>query len=179
MKKGLTLVELLIVISIIAIVSAIVLPSYRSGNRKLILERATHELHHNIRRAQEMAMSAKKIGASVPAGFGIYLDTTDPNKYRYVTYADTSVPVSIYDPGDTMVTETPLEGGVFIDSIVMDGTSYTSGAVNFMSPDPTTRIHRPGWDESFGLMEITLKIDPPGLTSTIEVNEAGSIYPEN
>lgn len=169
--------ELIIVISIIAIVSIIVLPNYRSGSRLLTLERSAHSLHHDIRRAQEMAMSATEHpfgSGNVPSGFGIVLSEND-NYYRI--YADTNGD-EIFDlnPGDDdIISQIPLEGGVFISSISIGG----SGAINFKSPDPTIRIHQAGTNESLGLIRITLRIDPPGATRTITVNSAGSIYLDN
>ena len=189
MKKGLTLIELIIVISIIAIVSIIVLPNYRSSNRHLALERSIHTLHHDIRRAQEMAMSATQCppvclmgpcvcAGDVPLGFGIVLNQGDE---FYRIYADTTES-EWFDGGDDIIYRTDLEPTVFIAEIRIDGGVIASGGVNFKSPDPTVNIYRLApapLTTQRSELSITLGTNPPGPTRKVIVNRAGSIYVEN
>lgn len=74
-SKGFTLVEILIVVSIVIVLSVIVLTNYEFGGYQFALQRSAYKLSQDLRRAQEMAMSSKTFGSSVPAGgYGIYLE---------------------------------------------------------------------------------------------------------
>ena len=183
MKRGVTLVELMMVVSIIAIITIIVLPNYRSNNQYLALQRSAHKLHHDIRRAQEMSMSAlycPTCGAGqVPSGYGIYFRVGDDN---YIIYADylplpPLLPNERYDIGEEIVSEIDLESGVRIQEIVTStgpiGVGGTAG-INFKSPDPAMNIYDNVTD---GQSEITIIIAlDSGATKSVVVNEASLIY---
>ena len=85
-ESGFTLTELLVVASIIILFSAIVLANYQTGNKQFALQRSAHKLAQDIRRAQEMAMSAKECepcGNVVPPGYGIYTQQHYSSALRY------------------------------------------------------------------------------------------------
>ena len=83
--KAFTLVELMIVSSIILLLTAVVLINYRAGNQQLALDRSAHKLAQDIRIAQEMAMSPREeCGATgvFRGSYGIYLHRVQyPNSY--------------------------------------------------------------------------------------------------
>ncbi|MDP3991232.1 MAG: type II secretion system protein, partial [Candidatus Nealsonbacteria bacterium] len=87
-NKGFTLTELMVVTGIIVLLTALVLPNYRTGDRQLTLERAAHKLSQDLRRTQEMAMSSyfslEKTGGEVPkGGYGArFLREIEPKQYR-------------------------------------------------------------------------------------------------
>ncbi len=60
-KNGFSLIELLIVIFVIGVLSSVIFINYQEVRGQLALNRAAHQLLQNLRRAQEMAMSAVKI----------------------------------------------------------------------------------------------------------------------
>ena len=177
------------VVSIIAIITIIVLPNYRSSNQYLALERSAHKLHHDIRRAQEMSMSAIECPSmcpietqtnpcncdgSVPSGYGIYFQVGDNN---YIIYADHN-PNEAYDGFDDIISQIDLEGGIEIQSIAIEGVGAAQGGVNFKSPDPTLNIHNNVVSkQSWIRITIALQSDATRRKSII-VNQAGSIYVE-
>lgn len=84
---GFTIIELLVVVSIILILSAIILANYRAGQKGLALSRAAYKLTQDLRRAQELAMSARDFkGSPSQGGYGIYFKLTEPN--HYILFAD-------------------------------------------------------------------------------------------
>jgi len=170
-KNGFTLLEILVVISIIIILTGIVLLNYRTTGQQLAIQRAAFKLAADIRRTQEMAMSAKELpGTGIPiGGYGVYLQNA--NDISYLIYADTN-PASgneQYDAGgDTVVETINLEQGVKISSV-----SPSSLSVNFKPPDPAIML---GGSAGNNEVIITLAlIADTSKTKTIKVNKAGRI----
>jgi len=171
MKKGFTLIELLTVLAIITILTSLSLPSYRSAQRKYLLENSARKLAQDIRRAEEMAISTRKCcGGIIPPGYGVYLKQ---GENYYLIYADTN-PASgneKYDGGDYQIERIYFEKGVFIKNL-----NPSSVSINFKPPDPKIRI---GQDTEQDEVSITISLTSDQTkTKTIRVNKAGLIYVE-
>jgi len=163
MQKAFTLIELLVVTGIIILLSALVLPNYRTGESQLALQRSANKLAQDIRRAQEMAMSAKEFeGVVPPGGYGINFQT---NLTSYILFADLNNN-KIFDSGEAIETLS-LERGVKISNL----SPASPLTISFTPPDPTVNIN-----PSNSLAIITLSNN--GQTKIIKVNKAGLIYVE-
>jgi prepilin-type N-terminal cleavage/methylation domain-containing protein len=196
--KGFTLVELMIVTLIIALITAIVLINYRAGNRQLALNRSANKLAQDIRRAQEMAMSAAQCptgtgcAGQLPPRYGIFSAQSNSNPTSYILFADISED-GVWHPGgplprDEIIETLPYEEGVYLSDICCD--IYCSGwpvpghrrlSVTFKPPDPITEIRvggPPGPPLSFNCSKIilTLGVQGSSQTRTVEINNAGLIY---
>ncbi|MBZ9569597.1 prepilin-type N-terminal cleavage/methylation domain-containing protein [Patescibacteria group bacterium] len=174
-KEGFTLVEILAVLFIIVLLSGIIFANYRTGGQRFALQRSANKLAQDIRRAQQMAMSAKECeecGGIVPqSGYGIYLEVASP--YIYKLYADTD-PNEFFTPGDTIVGPPyiELEKGVLIHDI---DTPPQKVSINFKPPDPSVKI-KPDIGSDLDKVTITLALEAdPSNTKTIKVNKAGLI----
>jgi len=169
MKRGFTLIELIVVTSIIILLSVIVFPNYRGIERQFALQRSAHKLAQDIRRAGEMAMSTKEFQGKVPAGYGIYLKQGEKD---YLLYADTNPPGGNekYDGEDDKIETINLEKGVYIQNI-----SPSSLSINFKPPIPTIKIKKEGGQDSTTAV-ITLSLESDSTkTKIIKVNSAGLI----
>lgn len=169
---GFTLIELLVVTGIIILLSGIALVSYRPGQSQLALQRSANKLTQDIRRVQEMAMSAKEYQGKVPPGYGVYLN--QGNNY-FLIYADTNPAQGneIYDGGDGIVETIYFEKNVYIKNL-----SPASLSINFKPPDPKTKISGTGISEAnSATITISLETDP-SKEKRIIVNKAGLIYVE-
>ena len=166
--KGFTLVELLVVSSIIILLSAIILPNYRGIERQFALQRSAHKLAQDVRRAGEMAMSTREFQGEIPeGGYGIHLKLSWGNYYKL--YADKNGDEK-FDGSDGEVETIYLEKGVYIKDI-----SPSSLSINFKSPIPTIKITtEAGQDSASAIITLSLESD---LTKTkiIKVNSAGLI----
>lgn len=129
MQKSFTLIELLVVTSIIVLLTGFLLPNYRAGDRQLALQRSIHRVAQTLRTAQEMAMSSKEFLGSVPAGYGIYFDDSQPGQYILFADADGG---QDYDSGEEVEVAT-LESGVEINTL----SPSSPLTILFMPPDPT------------------------------------------
>lgn len=140
-EKGFSLFELLVSIAVISIITIIVLVNYRAGEKQYALRRSAHKLAHDIRRVQEMSMSAQKCQVCDPVqipktGYGIFLDKNYEQGNGYRLYADTSGNNEFFDSLDTIVDTPYLEKGIFI--YVINTTGEIS--INFKPPDPEIKI---------------------------------------
>lgn len=181
MKKAFTLIELLVVISIIAILTAIIVPNFRDAEKQFALQRSAHKLAQDIRKVQEMAMSAKEFHGVIPrGGYGIFLrgDST-----RYILFADCDGGGNYDesgicgDQGSEKIEEIILEKGVKINRI--GSLDWYSGVVIFIPPDPIvslTLLPAGTHPQSLSIV-ISLEADPT-KTKTITVNKAGLINTE-
>jgi len=128
------LIELLIVIAIIGIMSAVVLPGYRKGSLQLALSRSSHKLSQDLRRAQEMGMSPRS-GGSIAKGYGIHFPSNDSTSY--ILFADFDGEHD-YD-GISELIEGPIEfeREVRVSSFSPSGSQLT---VVFIPPLPSVEI---------------------------------------
>ncbi|MFH1656930.1 MAG: prepilin-type N-terminal cleavage/methylation domain-containing protein, partial [bacterium] len=170
-KKGATLLEILVIIVIIAILTLIVAPNYKAGNSQLALSRSANKLSQDIRRAEEMAVSAKEcqvcVPVAVPPSYGIYLEKDWEN---YILFADNGN--GEYGGGDTQVERPNLESGVYIKDV---NTPPKKVMILFEPPDPTIEIK---WIIGGATqVEITLALkSDPTKTKKVYVNTVGLIY---
>jgi len=136
-QDGFSLIELMVVSTIIGILSVTVIFNFRgSGNRTALIQ-ARQQFMSDLRRAQSMATSSTRVGGQVRCGFGVY-------------YVDSSL-YGIYTGPESQTTDCSAENKnyeVGRDS-VYQGISLVSGNIEFLSsfpdiffepPDPKTYI---------------------------------------
>ncbi|MEK7519423.1 MAG: type II secretion system protein, partial [Patescibacteria group bacterium] len=79
-RAGFSLIEFMVVVAIIAIITLIVLINYPDAADQFALERSTHKLAQDIRRAAEMGTSSRELpGEMLPApsfvgSYGVYFN---------------------------------------------------------------------------------------------------------
>jgi prepilin-type N-terminal cleavage/methylation domain-containing protein len=165
-KKGFTLIELVVVIGLIALMTALVLPNYRSGDQRLALQRSAHKLSQDLRRVQEMAISAKEFDgapADYDYSYGVYLREDQPT--QYILFADLDNGKD-YDSGEEieiLAFETRVEIGNL--------SPASSLTIVFSPPDPTVTL-------SPDASSVSITIEVETLQKNIRVNKAGLIYVE-
>ena len=175
--RGFTLVELLIVIGIISILTGMVLINFRPGQQQLTLQRAASKLAQDIRRTQEMAMSARECTDPTPCpaggvpsgGYGIYFDQDVAG--NYIIYADGGATQNLRRDSVEDLETVFLEQGVSIISVTP--TQITRQlSINFKPPDPKTSF-KDGAGNIQTYAQIILQAD--SKTKTIMVNQVGQI----
>jgi prepilin-type N-terminal cleavage/methylation domain-containing protein len=87
-SAGFTLVEMMVVISIMAIVSLVVITGQSTYNRTLLLTDTAYTVAFSIRQAQSLGISSRTFGSDTNVGYGITFSSGARD--RYTVFADTS-----------------------------------------------------------------------------------------
>ncbi len=170
-KKGVTLIEVLISLFIIAILSTLVFVVNNQNKRQYAILQSANKLAQDIRLVQQMSMTTSKCcGGITPDGYGVFF--SNANNTNYILYADRNND-QLYDVGDTQIGDInpiPLETGVEIVAT----TPNRSFSINFKPPDPIIRISN--GLQNFDEGSVTLQLlNSSSATRTIHFNSAGLI----
>jgi prepilin-type N-terminal cleavage/methylation domain-containing protein len=160
--RAFTLIELLIVISLIAFFSAFVVFNKGKSQASLNLERASFQIAQSIRKAEELAIAAQFFNGSYPiGGYGVYFEE---GSSFYSIFADVNQNGN-YSEGE-LVESIALENMITISDLSPSSPSV----VIFKAPDPTVVL--PGSSSSISITISATNID---LEKTISVNSLGVI----
>lgn len=123
--------ELLVVTGIIVLMTALVLPNYRLGDKQLALQRSAHKMAQSLRMVQEYAISAKEFNEAVPNGYGAYFNLNQPDSY--ILFADINGDYAYSGSGET-VEEIDLENQIRLTEITPVSEGFLT--IIFIPPDP-------------------------------------------
>jgi len=166
-QKSFTLVELLVVSGIILLISAIIFPNYRVGEQEFALQRSAHKLSQDLRRAEELALSAKAYPGDHPNFKGGYGVNFQINSTSYTLFADLN-DNKVFDPGEDLGEDL---GTINLEEKVkISGLSASPLNVVFLSPDPQVFV-----SGNFPA-QITISLETDSTKNKIiKVNQAGLI----
>lgn len=171
MNKGFTLIELVVVISIIVILSSILFLSRTGEEKKLALQRAAYQLSQDLRETQEMAMGAGAVSCvgGETHSFGVYFNTAS-SLISYYLFADCDKDQSYIQANDQVLRKVNLEKGVQIQSL----SPSVSNVLNivFSPPNPITFINGREWGEE---AVITFSLAGATTQKRVKINSAGRI----
>lgn len=85
--RGFTLIEMLVVLFIIALITAIVVSGQSTYNKTLLLTDTTYGVALSAREAQSFGLASRKYGSVQNPGYGLRFDTLTS---RYILFADTN-----------------------------------------------------------------------------------------
>ncbi|KND49168.1 MAG: putative Type IV pilus pilin [Parcubacteria bacterium C7867-008] len=91
-RRGFTLVELLVSLSIVFLISAIAITGQSTFNQGILLNDTAYSLALSTRQAQSLGLSSRKFAGVQNGGYGIYVTNNAPIN-SYIIFADiNSVP---------------------------------------------------------------------------------------
>ncbi len=161
MKRGFTIIELVVAMGIFVVITSIVVANFRAGSRSDELRIAAEAMVSNLRKVQNMALAGQLTeGVNPPGGYGVYFKLADSD--RYITFADLDGELD-YDFGEALADGTIiLPRDVRI--IEVEPTVITS--VIFKPPKPTVYINGGTWETT---LTVTLKHNLSGQTRKVIV----------
>jgi len=169
-NKGLTLIELLAVISIVIIMSGILMFNTDDSGGTIDIVNQVSSIKQDIYGAREKTLSGVgREQANDDYGIGLYFDTNLTNGSYYIVYLNVNGSGKEYNSGtDTILKKVYMENGLRYDT-----GNYTQ--MIYMPPTAKTYICS-GSDCLGTSLSITVeKITDPSKNSTITVNSAGII----
>ena len=187
--RGITIVEILVVVFIIALFSSILVASFPKIKYRFALTRSVYKMSQDLRKTQDMGFSGQKIAGISVKGYGVYINLDDPNlgNKKYIIYADMDddqkytaqlqeacgqQQVPSTDCVIELIDISQTEPGIVIDRI--ENTNNRWIDINFKPPNPTITITSllPGIDR----VQIIFALESDLLkTRIVSVNLAGLI----
>lgn len=172
-NRAFTPVEMVIVVAIILLFTALIIVNYRAEQADAFLQASATKLAQNFARAKDLAMLAKQYGGKIPSGgYGIHVSTAERS---YILFADCNGNHTYDDlnncgQNDALpekYEEYVLEPGV-VFLVINPGNPQD---VVFTPPYPTVTFTPPG-----ETVEIALTLDKDrSKRKTIFVNPVGLI----
>ena len=172
MKKGFTLVELMVSVAVVGILSASVLIGWRPARAMFHLRHAAFQVAGDLRRTQQLSLSTHQFNCqTLPpenyTGFGLYINTSTPTSYQ--VFENCSSDNHTWDSGETKET-LYFPKGVIIQGLKKGGTSVSSLSILFVPPNPDTYI-----DETSSGTEAEITLTNGASTAVIKINNSGRI----
>lgn len=141
---GITLIEILVVLFILTVVSAIVFIDFRASQRRFALQNAAQQLALDVRKAQAFSLQAKEVGGSTPARFGIHIDGDSTS---YILFGDIN-DNGLYDASGELVDKPSLPPSINFPPVVAtlrNSVGNLCGSpskidITFKPPDPIVTI---------------------------------------
>ena len=185
-RRGFSLVELIVVISIFSLITGIILTRHSQFNSSLLLSNLAYEVALSIREAQVFGLSSRQSGSTFDLGYGVHFDSLTPASY--IVFADLDRNNVYTSSGDAVLETYTLQRAHAIGNIcVTDGSgsetcvsggSFTQLDIGFERPDPDAYITVDGVTSTlYGSAKIILSA-PQNNSRTIRVVSTGQISVE-
>lgn len=161
MKKGFTLVEVLVVFVIITLVSTILIVNWRKNEKRYLVQRVAHEIVQNIRKSQDRSLNSYEHNGEV-YDYGVRFALSNPNSYILFTDINGN---GKYNGGE-LVDSFIIEPGVRINAL----STGPKLDVIFSVPDGFTNIY-----QSVSSAVITITKDDGTGGVSIEIMQTGQV----
>jgi len=180
--KGFTLVELVVVVSIFALISGVVLVAYSTFRGTILLENLAYEVAISVREAQSFGLGVRQFEGSFDVAYGIHFDDSSNN--TYILFADRDRD-GMYDGSGELVRLLTLRKGYSIASFcgVLGGLSERCGPaeITFLDivydrPEPDA-LFTSNLGETYEAARITIA-SPRGEVRTVTARTTGQIEVE-
>lgn len=124
-NSGFSLIELIIILGMISVVSAIAFPSFMKWLPNYRLKAAVRDLYSNMQKAR---MEAVKTNQNVLIEFFVGVYAPEGNVGSYRVFVDKSAPSGAYDGGDDILAQIsmPKNVSLYFNNFTGNTAGYTS-----------------------------------------------------
>lgn len=172
-NKGVTLLELMVVVSIILILTAVSIADYGQFKSSIALQNLSDDIALSIRKAQGLAIGVEKANNSFNRIYGIQFNTTSSKDF-YIFSEDKDSGNKIYD-GDVLIERLTIKGTNSIQSIYCGGTSKNLVNITFSRPNLEPTFYSSSTKLSCDYVKITVKNNSYPKTKDIYIYKNGQI----
>ncbi len=174
MNKGITTIEMMVTIGIMAIMAAAIFFSWRPAESTFSLTRSAHQLAGDLRRVQQMSISTRAfscVGQDADySGYGLFLDAGASDGYYLFENCTADW---LYGAGEEISWQA-FEEGVTIKSVSVEGTYSSSGQASVVFVPPNPKVYIQGEDVGHEAV-IVLELAGEGQEREVKINNAGRI----
>ena len=162
MNKGFTIIEMLVIIGILSLISAILIINIHTGGQQVILFREQAKIVSILSRAKSLSVATfGKTG--VPCGYGVHFEAPS----TFLIFKDLADNCQASDQKYSGAAE--IYESFQLDPVLEFDTLSLSDVI-FIPPDPSVII-TPSQDEA----TVVIKAIKSGTSATIKINSAGQI----
>lgn len=138
-SQGFTIVEVVVVVAIVALLSAVLMFQFRKFDSQLLLRNTAYEVAGALREVQVFGVSVRGSGGYFDAGYGLHFTMGT----SYLAFRDTNLS-GTYDASDLTLATYAITGNRRISALCV-GTDCTKTSLDilFRRPDPDA-IFNPG-----------------------------------
>ena len=182
LKRGFSLIELLISVSIFIIITSVVLAKYQGFNGGVVLTNLAYDIALSIRQAQVYGISVRESAtgsSNFGLRYGIHFDSGNPTSF--ILFIDTNSNDK-YDNGELIETNSIRQDNAISDfcGITSAGgnqcwknSTVTSLDITFLRPNPDALINT-NIGGNYRSATITVS-SPRGTSRTVRVENTGQI----
>jgi prepilin-type N-terminal cleavage/methylation domain-containing protein len=107
--RGFTIIEMIVVLAIVVLLTAVVVTGQNDFNKTLILTDTAYTVALSVRQAQTYGLSSRSYSGTSNAAYGIHIASTSPKGYQMFAdvYPNAPGTSSVYCPGHTAAAGTP------------------------------------------------------------------------
>jgi prepilin-type N-terminal cleavage/methylation domain-containing protein len=178
---GFTILELLVTITVMAILSAVVLTMTAQEEKLTLLKKTAYLVAQDIREMQNLAMSGqgRNCGSSITQVFGIHFDKSGSNWNKsYILFADCNGN-DLYRPSpdnDIIIRKVTLKPELDVADISLLVGNLNTLDVTFRPPDPIISVNTATSGQE-AIITLSLKSNPL-KTKIIRINTVGRVQIE-
>lgn len=189
-QKAFTLVELMVSVSIIAVITSVVFWNYGDFNDQLALSAAAQELALDIREAQTYGINVKESGVGsnqYAYGYGVHIIAGGGTGYR--TFIDNNPANNQYEPvvqcgvaPTECIRRVDFRNGIYVSNVCDATTCPAAGAsrmnIVFIRPNPDAIIYFASGLNNFGSPVSSARIEltsPKGKVKYVKIESTGQV----
>lgn len=135
-NKGFSTAELLVAISILAIITSFSIINFNVWKRNEDLRQSARELGNNIRGAQTKSLSGEMFKGDSPSGYGIYF--SNANSSSYILFADLVNDLTYKESDGELIDIYNLIGDVSISDLI---PISADGKLTIIFKSPNAKIY--------------------------------------